>query len=78
MITNRVIKLLSEVIGMEEVDLSASTELTPEYGIEPIDVAKLVIMCEERFDVTIHDEDVHTFRTVKDLTEYIENILSEY
>jgi len=78
MILEKVIRLLSEVVSVDEDDFNASTRLTPEYGVEPIDLAKLVMVCEENFDLTIHDEDVHTFCCLGDLVSYIENILSEY
>jgi acyl carrier protein len=40
-------------------------------------VARLVIQCEKYFKINIHDEDVHTFKCVKDIVEYIENLLSD-
>ena len=77
MIPDIIISLLSEIISASEDDLSGRTPLTPEYAIEPIVIAKLMIEIEKRFEVTIHDEDVHTFRTVNDVVQYVDALIAE-
>lgn len=77
MFYKRLVKILSEIIGIDYEDITPETELTIQNGIQAIDVAKLVIECEKNFKVTIHDEDVHTFKRVNDIVEYIERIKSD-
>ena len=77
MVFQKVAKILTEIIGIDDEDITNETELTSEYGIKPIDVAKLVIECEKKFNITIHDEDVHNFRCVNDIVEYIKRIQSD-
>lgn len=77
MVYRRLVKILSEIIGIDYEDITPETELSIQNGIEAIDVAKLVIECEKNFKVTIHDEDVHTFKRVNDIVEYIEKIKSD-
>ncbi|MEM1483715.1 phosphopantetheine-binding protein [Oscillospiraceae bacterium PP1C4] len=72
-----IISLLSKVISASENDLSGKTPLTPEYDIEPIDIAELMIEIEKRFELTIHDEDVHTFQTVNDVAKYVDALIAE-
>ncbi|WP_312071623.1 acyl carrier protein [Anaerotignum propionicum] len=72
-----IISLLSEIISVSEKDLRGKTKLIPEYNIESIDIAKLMIEIEKRFEVTIHDEDVHTFQTLDDVAEYVDELLAE-
>lgn len=72
MVFEKVAKILAEIIGMDDQDITPETALTREYGITALDVAKLVIECERKFRITIQDEDVHAFRYVSDLTDYIE------
>lgn len=72
-----IISLLSEVISVSENDLVGQTPLTPEYDIEPIDIAKWMMEIEKRFEVTIHDEDVHTFQTVNDVVKYVDGLIAE-
>ena len=72
-----IISLLSEIISVSEKDLRGKTKLIPEYNIESIDIAKLMIEIEKRFRVTIHDEDVHTCHTLDDVAEYVDALLAE-
>ncbi len=72
-----IISLLSEIISVSEKDLRGKTKLIPEYNIESIDIAKLMIEIEKRFEVTIHDEDVHTSQTLDDVAEYVDALLAE-
>lgn len=72
-----IISLLSGVISVSESDLRGKTPLTPEYDIEPIDIAKLMIEIEKRFEVTIHDEDVHQFETLNDVADYVDALIDE-
>ncbi|WP_304509551.1 acyl carrier protein [Anaerotignum sp.] len=77
MILDIIISQLAEVISASANDLSGKTPLTPEYDIEPIDIAKLMIEIEKRFEVTIQDEDVHTFQTVNDVAKYVDALIAE-
>lgn len=77
MVFKKVSKILADIIEIDMDEITPETEFTIEYGMKAIDIAKLVIKCEKKFKITIHDEDVHTFRSVNDLVEYIEKILSE-
>lgn len=71
LVFKKVAKILSEIIQISCEDIIPETELTADYGIGAVNVAKLVIECEKKFDITIHDEDVHNFRCVNDIVEYI-------
>ncbi|OGO79246.1 MAG: hypothetical protein A2Y23_01325 [Clostridiales bacterium GWB2_37_7] len=77
MVFQKVAKILAEIIEIDSEDIVLETELTIDNGIGAVNVAKLVIECEKKFNITIHDEDVHTFKCVYDIVKYIENILSE-
>lgn len=72
-----IISLLCGIIGVSENDLSGRTPLTPEYDIEPIDIATLIIEIEKRFKVMIYDEDVCTFQTVNDVVNYVDALIRE-
>ena len=47
-------------------------ELANDLGINSLELADLVYSCEEKFDITIDDEDLHKFRTVGDVVKYLE------
>lgn len=73
---SKVANILAEIIDVDYDDITPETELTVENGIVPINVARLVMECEKKFKITIQDEDVHSFKYVNDILEYIDNIQS--
>ena len=47
-------------------------ELSGDLGINSLELADLVYLCEEKFNVVIDDEDLHKFITVGDVVRYLE------
>lgn len=74
---HKVARILADILEIDEEDITSDMALTPEFEVEKIHIAKLVIECEKKFKVAIHDEKVHGFHTVGDVVKYIENTLSE-
>lgn len=77
MVFQRIAAILAEIIEEDSEDITPETPLTKASGFEALQMAKLVMACEGRFKVTIHDEDILSFKCVQDLVEYIERILSD-
>ena len=59
------LRISADVITME-------AELAGDLGINSLELADLVYSCEEKFDITIDDEDLHKFVTVGDVVKYLE------
>lgn len=77
MVYKKVAGILADILNLNEEDITPDMRLTPEPEIEKIHIAKLVIECERKFKITIHDEKVQDFCTVKDLVEWIEHLLAK-
>ncbi len=75
MVVGKVRRMLSDLLGVEADTIFAMTALNKENDVDAIDVAKLVIACEKQYKITIHDEDVLTFRTVGELSAHIDQML---
>ena len=54
--------------------ITMEAELMGDLGINSLELAELVFSCEERFDITIDDEELHKFKTVGDAVNYIESL----
>ena len=65
--------ILMEELQVKEDVITLDAELASDLGINSIELADLVMLCEEKFDLTIEDEDLHSFITVGDVVEYLEN-----
>ena len=65
-------KFLVEELRVKAEDVSMDAELAGDLGINSLELADLVYSCEEKFDITIDDEDLHKFVTVGDVVKYLE------
>ena len=67
------VELLVEELQINRDDITMEAELSGDLGINSIELADLVMICEEKFDLTIEDEDLHGFITVGDVVNYLES-----
>ena len=65
-------KLLAEELQIDPNTVTPDAELASDLGLNSIELANLVMICEEKFDITIDDDDIHKFVTVGDVVEYLE------
>jgi acyl carrier protein len=65
-------KLLAEELQIDPETITPDAELASDLGLNSIELADLVMLCEEKFDVTIDDDDIHKFVTIGDVVEYLE------
>lgn len=65
-------KLLVDELQINEDIITLDAELSSDLGINSIELADLVMICEEKFDLVIEDEDLHGFITVGDVVNYLE------
>ena len=56
-------------------DITEQSELA-ELGINSLELADLVMRCENDFGIEIKDEDIRTFITVGDLVDYVDGLTS--
>ena len=77
MVIQQVRRLLADILCIDLEDVSTKSALTQDFGVEPLDLASLIIACEKTYKLTIHDEDVLTFKNIADLAAYIDQMLDE-
>lgn len=68
----KVKKLLVDELSVKEEDITPDAELINDLGINSLEIADLVLLCEEKFDIEITDDDVHKFITVNDVVKYLD------
>ena len=64
--------LLMDEMQIDAEDITMEAELTKDLGINSIELADLVMLCEERFNIEINDEDIHKLISVGDVVKYLE------
>lgn len=66
-------ELLVDELQLDAADITMEAELANDLNINSIELAELVMRCEEKFGVTIDDEDSNNFVTVGDVVNYLES-----
>ena len=66
--------LLVDELQIDENDITLDAELSGDLGINSIELADLVMLCEETFDIEINDEEVGNLTTVGDVVGFLEKI----
>ena len=66
-------QFLVEELHVKAEDVTMEAELAGDLGINSLELADLVYLCEEKFNVVIDDEELHNFITVGDVVRYLES-----
>ena len=68
----KVKELLINDLSVKEEDIKPEAELISDLGINSLELADLIFLCEEKFGVEVKDDDIHKFITVADVVSYLE------
>ena len=66
-------EIVNEETGVEVEDVQLDKSFTEDLDIDPISMMTIVVNAEEKFEVTIPDEEVKNLKTVGDAVEFIAN-----
>ncbi|MBQ2708869.1 MAG: acyl carrier protein [Clostridia bacterium] len=66
--------ILVNDFSVNEADVTPDAELVADLNINSLELADLVLICEERFGAEISDDDVHSLITVGDIADYLSKI----
>ena len=64
--------ILVEELQLDPEEITLEAELTNDLGINSIELADLVMLCEDQFGIEIEDENIHKFITIGDVVTYLE------
>ena len=68
------VELLVEELQVDRDDITMDAELSNDLGINSIELADLVMLCEDKFGIEINDDDIRKFTTVGDVIAYLETL----
>ncbi len=73
MILEKVKKLISEQLDVEESEIELESSFQDDLEADSLDVVELVMAIEDEFEIEIPDEEAEKLQTVKDAVDYIQN-----
>ncbi|RPH81953.1 MAG: acyl carrier protein [Nitrospiraceae bacterium] len=70
-VEERVKKIISEQLGVEEDEVTSEASFVEDLGADSLDTVELVMALEEEFGIEIPDEDAEKILTVGKALDYI-------
>ena len=71
---DKFVELLVEELQIDPAEITMDAELSNDLGINSIELADLVMICEDKFDIEISDENIGQFVTIRDVVNYLETL----
>lgn len=63
---------LMEELDVDEELITLDAEFVNDLKLNSLELADLVVLCEDKFDIEIEEQDIHTLITIGDLVQYLE------
>lgn len=70
-------QLLIDKLEIEPDLIKPEAQLANDLGINSLELADLVLYCEDKYDIEIDDDALQSFITVGDVVEYLSGIIPE-
>lgn len=71
---DKVKQLLVDELQIDPDIITPDAELSKDLNINSIELADLIMMCEEKFDIEVTEDDANRFVTVGDVVSYLETL----
>lgn len=75
MIFDKVCEILCDQLGVDEDNITMSSDIMEDLGADSLDVVTIIMSFEDEYGISISDEEAMAFKTVGDIVAYIENNL---
>ena len=70
-------KIICEQLDVPEADVVPEASFVDDLGADSLDLVELIMAVEEKFDISIPDEDAEKIETVQDTINYIKRATGE-
>ncbi|AUG57649.1 MAG TPA: acyl carrier protein [Ruminiclostridium sp.] len=72
MVFDEVKKILIDVMGLPEDEVSLKSHLYDELDADSLDISQVVLSLDNKYKIDIDQQDVLNFETVEDIVKYVE------
>ena len=66
--------ILVKELQVAEEDITLDAELINDLGVNSLELADLILLCEEQFGIEIKEEEIRGFITVGNLVDYLNSL----
>ncbi len=69
----KVKEIICDLLGVEEAEVTPTTNLKEELQMDSIDFADIVMQIEDEFDIEADEEKMASIVTLEDIVKYIDS-----
>ena len=66
--------LLVDEMAIDEEEIKEDAEFVNDLGFNSLEIADLIALCEDKYDVDLEEEKMKSIVTVGDFAKYLESI----
>jgi acyl carrier protein len=74
---DKVKAIICEQLDVAEADVVPEASFADDLGSDSLDLVELIMAMEEKFDISIPDEDAEKIVTVQNAIDYIKNAMGD-
>ena len=68
---DKVVEIIIEQLAIPANEMKDDGSLVKDYNMDEVDLSEIAMALEDEFDISIEDEVMQSWMTVKDVIEYI-------
>ena len=73
MVFDEIVELLSEQLNVDKSTLTKDTRFIEDLHTDSLDMVEMLIALEDKYDISVPDEDAKGLETLGKLAEYVES-----
>jgi len=70
---NEIIEIIAEQLVIDAESITPESEIIADLKADSLAIVEMLMEIEERFGVSVPDEDVPNLKTVQDIADYVKN-----
>lgn len=68
-----IIEIIAKQLKVDVEDITPDTDILDDLGADSLDVVELLMTIEDKYNITVPDDEVQNLRTIRLMSEYINN-----
>jgi acyl carrier protein len=72
----RIKQILTRRLGVPAAEISTEASLVDDFGLDSVDMVELTIALEQELGITIEDDDFREARSIRDVVEIVEHLMT--
>ena len=70
---NEIIEIIAEQLVIDAETIKPESNIIEDLKADSLAIVEMLMAIEEKFDVSVPDEDVPNLKTVQDIADYVES-----